>query len=75
MIEVKANVVSCGGYSAHGDQHKLVNWIRGAKSLPKHVYCMHGEEEVAAALASRITEELKIPTDVPRLDEVITISS
>jgi hypothetical protein len=36
---------------------------------------MHGEEEVAAALASRITEELKIPTDVPRLDEVITISS
>jgi metallo-beta-lactamase family protein len=35
MVNVKADVISCGGYSAHGDQHKLINWIRGAKSLPR----------------------------------------
>ncbi len=72
-ITVKADILSCGGFSAHGDQHKLMNFIRGAKSLPKHVYCTHGEEESAAALATRITEELRIPCDVPRLDEVIEV--
>jgi len=73
MIDVRAEILSCGGFSAHGDQRKLLNWIRSARSLPKHIYCTHGEEEVAAALATCVTEDLGIPADVPRLDEAIEL--
>jgi len=72
-INVRANLVSVGSFSAHGDQHKLIDWLKSAQTITKHVYCMHGEEEAAAALATRITEELKIPADVPRFEECITI--
>jgi metallo-beta-lactamase family protein len=72
-IEVRANIVGLGAYSAHGDQKKLVEWVRGAAQLPRHVYCTHGEEAASAALASRITEDLHIPASVPRVGEVIEV--
>jgi metallo-beta-lactamase family protein len=72
-INIKANLVSVGSFSAHGDQHKLIDWLKSAQSLTKHVYCMHGEEEAAAGLATRITEKLKIKADVPRFEEEIRI--
>ncbi len=72
-VGVKANIVSIGSFSAHGDQHKLLNWLKGAKTLPKHVYCTHGEEDACAALATRVTEKLRIPAEVPRFEETITI--
>ena len=72
-IQVKARISSIGAYSAHADQRQLIDWIRHAEQLPKHVYCIHGEEAAAAALASRITEDLGIPADVPRFEQVITL--
>ncbi|MEN9558451.1 MAG: hypothetical protein RL141_820 [Candidatus Parcubacteria bacterium] len=72
-IQVKANVVALGAYSAHADQRKLLDWIGSAPSLPAHVYCTHGEEGAAVALASRVTEELGIPADVPRPGDTIVL--
>lgn len=72
-IDVKAGVVPIGAYSAHADQPKLLEWLRTAKTLPKHVYCTHGEEDAAAALASRITEDLGIAADVPRFADSIDL--
>lgn len=72
-VNVKANIVSIGGFSAHADQKMLVNWIRKAKKRPKQVYCTHGEEQAASALATRITEALHIPASVPRAKQTITI--
>ncbi|MFZ2804140.1 MAG: MBL fold metallo-hydrolase [Patescibacteria group bacterium] len=72
-VTVKAKIASIGAYSAHADQHGLVNWIRSAVKPPGHVYCTHGEEAASAALASRITEELGIKADVPRFEETIDI--
>lgn len=72
-ITVKAKIVSIGAYSAHADQPRLVEWIKEAKSPPKHVYCTHGEEAAAASLASRLTEELGIAADVPRFGDTITL--
>jgi metallo-beta-lactamase family protein len=70
-IDVKARVISIGAYSAHADQHQLVEWIRHAEHKPAHVYCTHGEEAASAALATRIREELGIPADVPRMDDIL----
>ena len=72
-VNVKADIVSIGGFSAHADQKMLVDWIHTAKKRPGHVYCTHGEEHAAAALATRIKEKLHVPADVPRPRQTITI--
>lgn len=72
-VTVKATIASIGAYSAHADQKKLVTWLHEAKTLPKRVFCTHGEEEAAAALATRITEDLGITADVPRFEETVGI--
>ena len=72
-IDVKANVVSIGAYSAHADQRQLLNWIEAAAKLPTQIYCNHGEENASAALATRITEQLNIQADVPRFEQIITL--
>lgn len=75
FIDVRAQVISIGGYSAHADQHMLTDWIHSAPSLPPQVYCTHGEEAVAAALASRIKETFHIRADVPRMEETVSVSN
>lgn len=72
-VAVHARITSIGAYSAHADQHGLLTWIQQAESAPRHVYCTHGEEDASAALATRITEELHIPADVPRLGDIVTL--
>jgi metallo-beta-lactamase family protein len=72
-INVKAEIISIGAYSAHADQGQLVKWISSAAMPPKQVYCTHGEEAASAALASRITEETGIPADVPRPGDTIKV--
>jgi len=73
FVNVKANIVSIGGFSAHADQKMLVSWIRSAKKRPGIVYCTHGEEHASAALATRITEALHIEAKVPRPGQTITV--
>lgn len=72
-INVKAEIHSIGAYSAHADQRQLLNWVQHAEHAPSHIYCTHGEEAASAALASRITEEMGIPADVPRFEQVLTV--
>ncbi len=72
-VNVKANIVSIGGFSAHADQKMLVDWVRSAKKRPGIVYCTHGEEQAASALATRITEALHVEAQVPRPGQTITV--
>lgn len=72
-IDVKANVVSIGAYSAHADQHQLLHWVGSAERKPSRILCNHGEENAAAALATRLTEEFQIEADVPRFEQIITV--
>jgi metallo-beta-lactamase family protein len=72
-VEVKAEIISIGAYSAHADQRKLIDWIGQAEKLPGRVFCTHGEEESSEALASRLHEELSIQADVPRFEQTIVL--
>lgn len=72
-VEVRAQILSIGAYSAHADQNQLVNWIRTSERLPSRVYCSHGEENASAALATRITKDLGIEAIVPRLGQTIIV--
>ncbi len=73
MLDVKANVVSIGSFSAHGDQKKLLHWIGSAQTKPKSVYCVHGEEDACVALATAISPELGIKADAPHHQETIEV--
>lgn len=72
-IDVKAKILSIGAYSAHADQLQLVNWVRAAEKLPSQIFCTHGEELAAAALASRLTEDLGVKADVPRFEQTVDL--
>jgi metallo-beta-lactamase family protein len=72
-INVKAKIESIGAYSAHADQNKLVSWIKEAEAAPKRVYCTHGEEGAATALATRVQNELGIESIAPRYGDSITL--
>ncbi len=72
-INVKAKIESIGAYSAHADQNKLVDWIKSAEAMPKRVFCTHGEEGAATALATRVQNELGIESDAPRYGDSIIV--
>lgn len=68
---MKALVTSIGAYSAHADQNKLVKWVEQAVRKPAHIYCTHGDEGASAALATRLTQDLGVEADVPRVGETV----
>ena len=54
-IAVRAEIVRMPGMSSHADHTHLRAWIDAFAPRPKHVFVVHGDEEVAPAFA----EELK----------------
>lgn len=64
--EVKAEVESIDGYSAHADRQGLLRWARGfdAKRL-QHLFLVHGEEEPANALAEKLRGRGRAEITVP----------
>ncbi len=72
-IDVNCVIKAIGGLSAHGDRTKLLSWVRGAKTTPKKIYCVHGEPESATALAHSLRDELDTKTYVPEFGETVEI--
>lgn len=57
QIPVRCHIDAIGALSAHGDQKKLLDWIGGAKALPKKVCLNHGEPLASAGLAEKLNED------------------
>jgi metallo-beta-lactamase family protein len=72
-VQVKAKVTSIGSYSAHADQGQILDWFKNAEKIPEKIYCVHGEEEAAAGLATRLAQEFRVSADVPRFGEAVDI--
>jgi metallo-beta-lactamase family protein len=49
-IDVKAQIRSIGGYSAHADQKDLVNFVKRMRKWPTHVRIIHGERSAREGL-------------------------
>lgn len=71
---VKARVLSISGFSAHGDQNDLINWI-GAydRDRLKNVFITHGEIESSSELERLLKEKYKIQTHIPTLGESVKL--
>lgn len=72
-IAVKAKTRAIGGYSAHADQPKLLEWIRGYEKKPKGIFAVHGEPDQAYALADAIKTEFGIQAAVPSQFESVEL--
>ncbi len=54
--EVKAEVVTINGFSAHADQTMLLNYAKAAQPTAKTVILVHGEERAAAPFEAKLRE-------------------
>ncbi|MCL1057896.1 MBL fold metallo-hydrolase [Shewanella gelidimarina] len=50
-VAIKAGVHTVSGYSAHADQHNLINFVKGMRIKPTLIRIVHGDSEAKAALA------------------------
>jgi metallo-beta-lactamase family protein len=62
-IITKAQVYTINGFSAHADQHDLIEWIRPIKGL-KRLCLIHGEEEKMELFAKTIKETLELDAHI-----------
>lgn len=61
QISVNASIYTIGGFSAHADQHELLDW-HARLGNPDVTYLIHGEEEAMTALAKRLRNtEVRMP--------------
>jgi len=72
-IKVNCAIKSIGAMSAHGDQTKLLKWVGEAESLPKKIYCVHGEPPAATALVKCFAEKLGVNSFVAKFEKRVEI--
>ncbi|MGE0001191.1 MAG: MBL fold metallo-hydrolase RNA specificity domain-containing protein [Fimbriimonadaceae bacterium] len=68
-IEVRAQIRSLEGLSAHADQGETLSWLRGFKEPPRKTFLVHGEPEPQQVLAGKITGELGWDVVIPAWKE------
>jgi metallo-beta-lactamase family protein len=79
-IEVRCQVRSISGFSAHADEHELEAWLghfgrAGAgNGAPKTVYIVHGDPDAAEAFADRARRELGLEAHVPAHRETVRLA-
>ncbi len=57
-VQVRAQIETVHGLSAHADRDEIMKWLSGFERPPKHTYTVHGEAESAGALADLIGKKL-----------------
>lgn len=72
-VRVQAKIETITGFSAHGDQAALLEWLRRYRHLGR-VFVTHGETETCHSFADLIRDEFKVPVIVPKLDETFDLS-
>lgn len=72
--QLKAEVDTINGFSAHADRNELLTWTGHIQTPPQHTYIVHGEEEASFALADALTRQQGFPdVHVPELGQSFTV--
>jgi len=56
-VEIRAEIETIGGYSAHADRNELRAWVRGLGGPVQRAFCVHGEPEQLQAMAELLREQ------------------
>jgi metallo-beta-lactamase family protein len=78
---VRCKTRSISGFSAHADEHELLDWLRGFAAgkhpgdpgYPRRVFLVHGDPEAQIALEPKV-RELGFATHVPHWHEQVTLT-
>lgn len=68
-IEIKAQIYTIGGFSAHGDQQQLLNW-HAHTGQPEMTFLVHGEEDAMSTFGGLLQ---KTRVHMPKLHEEYAI--
>ena len=71
-IAVQAQIHTIGGFSAHGDQSGLLEWLAGFKNHPE-VFIVHGEENASLDFEKAVREKFGFVTHVPHRGDAFEI--
>ncbi|WP_094571077.1 MBL fold metallo-hydrolase RNA specificity domain-containing protein [Mucilaginibacter xinganensis] len=66
---INATVKEIDGLSAHADQKGLICWLKDFKTIPAHVYLVHGEPDAQQALRVKIKDVLGIRATILKQDQ------
>ena len=72
-IAVKATIHTLGGFSAHAGQTDLMRWFDVIAPSKPRVALPHGEDDQRAALARLIQQRYQLPSNLPKLGEIIEL--
>lgn len=72
-VEVRAEVVSLDGLSAHGDYQEIINWLKSVKQSPRRVFITHGEPEPAEAFQQHLQDQLGWKSEIPAYQEEVSL--
>lgn len=65
-VEVQADIVKISGISGHADKKGLTDWVRGfTEQPPKHVFVVHGDDQVCESFASCLRGEYGYAASAP----------
>jgi metallo-beta-lactamase family protein len=71
--DVRAEVYTIGGYSAHADKDELRAWVRKLGGPIKRAFVVHGEPPAAEAMAKILKEEGVRRVVIPKLGEAFSL--
>jgi len=75
VVDVRCQVRSISGFSAHADESQLLAWLAGfsrGATRPRRVFLVHGDPEAQAAIEPKI-QALGLPTHRPHWHERVTL--
>lgn len=67
--QLKAEVVTINGFSAHADRSELLNWTGHFSKKASQTYIVHGEEDASFALADGLRNQGYRDVNVPTLGQ------
>lgn len=64
-VQVKATVTALAGVSGHADQNGLLTWIGHFDPMPKHVFVVHGDDDVVGVFEGFLKKEFNLSASAP----------
>jgi len=73
MRDVRCQIRSISGFSAHADESELLDWIRAFKKPRlRRVFIVHGDPDAQSAIEPKI-RALGFDTHIPKWHERVTL--
>jgi len=72
-VDVRAEVASIDGYSAHADRGELQKWVQGLGEPPRVAFAVHGEEQQVEAMAGLLRDARSADVRIPTLGQTVEV--